>query len=204
MDSRDRRDTRDNRDSRPRRDRSTSRDRERGSYRSDRGGRRGGMSTGASQEKRRSADRVIDDRPSRREGRSRSPMRDGRGARDSPRQRTPPRGPRSGRADSPGRGARGGISQPSSRAPPGPKSVDPKRNGVESATADGDEEMDEDEDEEAQMRRLMGFSGFRSTKNTKVPGNDKLYGVRKDKQTEYRQYMNRVGGFNRPLSPSRT
>ena len=27
--------------------------------------------------------------------------------------------------------------------------------------------------------------------------------VRKEKKTEYRQYMNRVGGFNRPLSPSR-
>jgi U4/U6.U5 tri-snRNP-associated protein 3 len=55
----------------------------------------------------------------------------------------------------------------------------------------------------AQMQALMGFGGFRSTKNTKVPGNDKLYGVRKEKKTQYRQYMNRVGGFNRPLSPSR-
>ena len=65
--------------------------------------------------------------------------------------------------------------------------------------------MDEDVDdsEEAQMKRMMGFSNFRSTKNTKVPGNDKLFAVRKDKTTEYRQYMNRVGGFNRPLSPSR-
>ena len=60
-----------------------------------------------------------------------------------------------------------------------------------------------DEDEEAQMQRMMGFKGFRSTKNTKVPGNDKNYGVSKVKKTEYRQYMNRVGGFNRALSPSR-
>jgi U4/U6.U5 tri-snRNP-associated protein 3 len=52
------------------------------------------------------------------------------------------------------------------------------------------------------MRRNMGFSKFRSTKNTKVPGNN-IYGVRKEKKTEYRQYMNRQGGFNRPLSPSR-
>lgn len=59
------------------------------------------------------------------------------------------------------------------------------------------------EDElEAQMKRVIGFSKFRTTKNTKVPGNDKNYGVRKEKKTEYRQYMNRVGGFNRPLSPS--
>ncbi|THW61439.1 hypothetical protein D6D25_02440 [Aureobasidium pullulans] len=63
--------------------------------------------------------------------------------------------------------------------------------------------IDPNEDEETAMKRVMGFVGFRSTKNTKVPGNDKLYGVRKDKKTEYRQYMNRVGGFNRPLSPTR-
>ena len=63
---------------------------------------------------------------------------------------------------------------------------------------------DRDEDEDvARLRRTMGFAGFRSTKNTKVPGNDRLYGVRKEKKSEYRQYMNRVGGFNRPLSPGR-
>lgn len=61
----------------------------------------------------------------------------------------------------------------------------------------------EDEDSDAEMRRIMGFEKFRSTKNTKVPGNDKNYGVHKEKTTEYRQYMNRTGGFNRPLSPSR-
>jgi U4/U6.U5 tri-snRNP-associated protein 3 len=63
---------------------------------------------------------------------------------------------------------------------------------------------DEDEDSGAEMQRVMGFKGFRSTKNTKVPGNDKNYGVYKAKKTEYRQYMNRTGGFNRPLSPTRT
>lgn len=63
--------------------------------------------------------------------------------------------------------------------------------------------QDEDEDSEAEMLRLMGFKGFKSTKETKVPGNDKNYAVFKMKKTEYRQYMNRVGGFNRPLSPSR-
>jgi len=62
---------------------------------------------------------------------------------------------------------------------------------------------EEDSDPEvAQMRAMMGFAVFKSTKNTKVPGND-VYMVRKEKKTEYRQYMNRVGGFNRPLSPSR-
>ncbi|GIZ46099.1 hypothetical protein CKM354_000923800 [Cercospora kikuchii] len=57
----------------------------------------------------------------------------------------------------------------------------------------------EDEDSEAEMRRVMGFGDFKSTKNTKVPGNDRNYAVYKVKKSEYRQYMNRVGGFNRPL-----
>lgn len=52
------------------------------------------------------------------------------------------------------------------------------------------------------MRKTMGFSSFRTTQNTKVPGNN-VYGVRKEKKTQYRQYMNRQGGFNRPLSPTR-
>ena len=64
-------------------------------------------------------------------------------------------------------------------------------------------DIDADSDPEtAAMRRAMGFVGFKSTKNTKVKGNN-VYGVYKEKKTEYRQYMNRVGGFNRPLSPSR-
>ncbi|KAI9772840.1 MAG: hypothetical protein M1840_008722 [Geoglossum simile] len=58
---------------------------------------------------------------------------------------------------------------------------------------------DESNDVQAQMRALMGFKDFGTTKQKKVPGNN-IYGVRKDKKTEYRQ--NRVGGFNRPLSPS--
>lgn len=64
-------------------------------------------------------------------------------------------------------------------------------------------EPEDPDDMETQMRKIMGFGNFRTTKNTKVPGNDKNYAVRKEKKTEYRQYMNRVGGFNRPLSPSR-
>ena len=62
----------------------------------------------------------------------------------------------------------------------------------------------EDEDSEAEMQRVMGFQGFRSTKNTKVPGNDKNYGVNKVKKSEYSQFMHRVGGLNGPLCPSRT
>jgi U4/U6.U5 tri-snRNP-associated protein 3 len=77
----------------------------------------------------------------------------------------------------------------------------------ESAYSTSDHDHDiaaavDDDDLEAVMRKTMGFTRFRSTQNTKVPGNN-VYGVRKEKKSEYRQYMNRLGGFNRPLSPTR-
>ena len=61
---------------------------------------------------------------------------------------------------------------------------------------------EDDEDGMASvLDRYMGFSQFKSTKDTKVPGNDKNWAIRREKKIEYRQYMNRTGGFNRPLSP---
>jgi U4/U6.U5 tri-snRNP-associated protein 3 len=62
--------------------------------------------------------------------------------------------------------------------------------------------MDAEDDDMAAMQAMMGFGGFGTTKNKKVSGNN-AGGVHKEKKTEYRQYMNRNGGFNRPLSPSR-
>ena len=151
--------------------------------------------------------------------RSRSPPHKGS---DRRRTRTPPRAhpskrPRSRslpprkdsrRSHSPPRPPTGSRAQ--QREPLSAKTSDPppKPNGIASTTAhpvtpNGTQAMDLDSDPEiAEMRRLMGFAGFKSTKNTKVKGNN-VYGVRKEKKTEYRQYMNRVGGFNRPLSPSR-
>lgn len=74
---------------------------------------------------------------------------------------------------------------------------------------DEDGELDEEEEDDvevddglAAMQEMMGFGGFGTTKNTKVVGNN-VGAVRKEKKTEYRQYMNRVGGFNRPLSPGK-
>jgi U4/U6.U5 tri-snRNP-associated protein 3 len=67
-----------------------------------------------------------------------------------------------------------------------------------------DKQKPEDMDNDTwEMMKTMGFGGFKTTKNTKVPGNDKNYGIRRDKTVVARQYMNRQGGFNRPLSPSR-
>jgi U4/U6.U5 tri-snRNP-associated protein 3 len=60
----------------------------------------------------------------------------------------------------------------------------------------------DDDDGLASMQAMMGFGGFGTTKGKKVLGNN-AGGLRKEKKSEYRQYMNRHGGFNRPLSPSR-
>jgi U4/U6.U5 tri-snRNP-associated protein 3 len=52
--------------------------------------------------------------------------------------------------------------------------------------------------DEQEMMKVMGFKGFASTKGKKVEGNDvgEVHVILKRK---YRQYMNRKGGFNRPL-----
>ncbi|KAK9312756.1 hypothetical protein V1524DRAFT_438212 [Lipomyces starkeyi] len=62
-------------------------------------------------------------------------------------------------------------------------------------TANGSEE-----DETVRMAKLMGFAGFGTTKQKRVVGNN-VGAVAKEKVPQYRQYMNREGGFNRALSP---
>lgn len=74
---------------------------------------------------------------------------------------------------------------------------------IEEQNVEEDEDIVvEENDSMVAMQAMMGFGGFGTTKQKKVPGND-VSAVRKEKKTEYRQYMNRVGGFNRPLSPTR-
>lgn len=63
-----------------------------------------------------------------------------------------------------------------------------------------------DMDDDEAMMKLLGFAGFDSTKGKHVADNDDTAArgaVRKVLKREYRQYMHRRGGFNRPLSPSR-
>lgn len=66
-----------------------------------------------------------------------------------------------------------------------------------------DQEELEGLDEEEQMQRLLGFSGgFSTTKEKEVEDNSKSAArgaAAKNKARKYRQYMNRKGGFNRPL-----
>ena len=59
---------------------------------------------------------------------------------------------------------------------------------------------DEEEDPDAAMMRLMGFSGFDSTKGKEVADpNANASAVFKKSVRTARQYMNRKGGFNRAL-----
>ncbi|OQV19399.1 hypothetical protein BV898_06629 [Hypsibius exemplaris] len=55
-------------------------------------------------------------------------------------------------------------------------------------------------DDEDMMASLMGFASFDSSKGKKVEGND-VGSTNVAVKRKYRQYMNRRGGFNRPLDP---
>ncbi|CAG9765001.1 unnamed protein product [Ceutorhynchus assimilis] len=68
----------------------------------------------------------------------------------------------------------------------------PERPVVTAADLEGKTE------DEQEMMRMMGFCSFDTTKGKKVEGNDAgtVHVILKRK---YRQYMNRKGGFNRPL-----
>ena len=72
---------------------------------------------------------------------------------------------------------------------------------AEPTGASADEEDPVEEDAEAKaMREMMGFSAFDSTAGKSVDDpRCKMEAVKKKATRKYRQYMNRKGGFNRPL-----
>jgi len=57
---------------------------------------------------------------------------------------------------------------------------------------------DDYEPTEGDIATMMGFGGFSTTKGTHVEGNQ-IGAAKVNKQRTWRQYMNRRGGFNRPL-----
>ncbi|TFY63758.1 hypothetical protein EVJ58_g3054 [Rhodofomes roseus] len=67
-------------------------------------------------------------------------------------------------------------------------------------TEDGEEgeAMDATNDDDAAMMGLMGLAGFGTTKGKHVDGNQEG-AVEVKRVRTWRQYMNRRGGFNRPL-----
>lgn len=54
-------------------------------------------------------------------------------------------------------------------------------------------------EEEIEMMKTMGFASFDTTKGKKVDGSVNAYAINVSQKRKYRQYMNRKGGFNRPL-----
>ncbi|KAF8939700.1 hypothetical protein EDD21DRAFT_31454 [Dissophora ornata] len=192
------------------RDRRDFRDRDRGDRDRDRGDRRRDDRYRESERDRRDyRDRGVGggggggearDSRRRKSSRSRSPYRrSGRSRSRSPRSR---RGHRDGDADiedgeyrkrrdddlDNDDGARDHKKKDSSKQSGAAKDVDPEKPLEELSP----------EDEEARMMALMGFGGFDSTKGKHVAGAD-VSGADIKKQRQYRQYMNRRGGFNRPL-----
>lgn len=134
------------------------------------------------------------------------------GSRQGSRHATPPVAFKVGRPES-----RAGSKDPDGQSPAQPDaaatnasaSLKNKPKAADFITADDmdveegeEDDIEVEDDAMAAMQAMMGFGGFGTTKQKKVLGND-IGGIRKEKKTEYRQYMNRVGGFNRPLSPSR-
>uniref|UniRef100_A0A6I8MZP8 U4/U6.U5 small nuclear ribonucleoprotein 27 kDa protein n=1 Tax=Ornithorhynchus anatinus TaxID=9258 RepID=A0A6I8MZP8_ORNAN len=62
-----------------------------------------------------------------------------------------------------------------------------------------EEDLEGKTEEEIEMMKLMGFASFDTTKGKKVGGSVNAYAINVSQKRKYRQYMNRKGGFNRPL-----
>ncbi|KAG7280922.1 hypothetical protein CRUP_009209 [Coryphaenoides rupestris] len=62
-----------------------------------------------------------------------------------------------------------------------------------------DEDMQGKTEEEIEMMKTMGFGAFDTTKGKKTSGSVNAHATNVSQKRKYRQYMNRKGGFNRPL-----
>uniref|UniRef100_A0A8V5H1I9 U4/U6.U5 small nuclear ribonucleoprotein 27 kDa protein n=2 Tax=Neoaves TaxID=3078114 RepID=A0A8V5H1I9_MELUD len=62
-----------------------------------------------------------------------------------------------------------------------------------------EEDLQGKTEEEIEMMKMMGFASFDTTKGKKVDGAANAYAINVSQKRKYRQYMNRKGGFNRPL-----
>ncbi|ODV66050.1 hypothetical protein HYPBUDRAFT_142209 [Hyphopichia burtonii NRRL Y-1933] len=80
------------------------------------------------------------------------------------------------------------------------KKTDPKHETESRGRSRDREILETNADED--MISLMGFGGFGSTKGKHVTGT-KGGNAKFDKKSDYRQYINREKGFNRPLSPNK-
>ncbi|KAJ6630626.1 hypothetical protein B0H10DRAFT_1982073 [Mycena sp. CBHHK59/15] len=84
--------------------------------------------------------------------------------------------------------------------PPAAMDIDPAPSKRPNLDPDAPDEGEggEEPDDDAGMMAMMGLSGFGSTKGKHIEGNQQG-ALSVKKQRTWRQYMNRRGGFNRPL-----
>lgn len=150
-------------------------------------------SPGRRRDRDRERDRDRDERRRRHRSKERERERDRSRSRDK-RRRSPDRRRRSLSGD---RGAGPGAAGSSSAAT-GPSSSAGKRGQMQERPAITQADLEGKTPEEQEMIRIMGFGGFDSTKGKKVDNND-VGEVQVVLKRKYRQYMNRKGGFNRPL-----
>ncbi|XP_792162.1 U4/U6.U5 small nuclear ribonucleoprotein 27 kDa protein [Strongylocentrotus purpuratus] len=118
--------------------------------------------------------------------RSRSPVRRFR------RSRSRSRSPRRRRSRTPSPRRRRRSETPEKPGPSGGKQ--------EAEMPEIDEKQLEDmTEDEIEMMKVMGFAAFDTTKGKRVDGANNAFAANIQTKRKYRQYMNRRGGFNRPL-----
>ncbi|KAK9522342.1 hypothetical protein VZT92_018815 [Zoarces viviparus] len=139
----------------------------------------------AERRRSRSASR---ERERKRRERERSRSRD----RDRERRRSRSRSPQRRRSSrSPPRRRR-------STSSPSEERKDSKEKTVKPITISA-EDMEGKTEEEIEMMKLMGFGSFETSKGKKTDGSVNAFAINVSMKRKYRQYMNRKGGFNRPL-----
>ncbi|CAF0727313.1 unnamed protein product [Didymodactylos carnosus] len=62
-------------------------------------------------------------------------------------------------------------------------------------------ELEGKTEDEIEMMKTMGFATFDTTKGKHTEGSTNAFAANIQQKRRYRQYMNRKGGFNRPLDP---
>ncbi|XP_076007297.1 U4/U6.U5 small nuclear ribonucleoprotein 27 kDa protein [Genypterus blacodes] len=130
------------------------------------------------------------ERERRRRERERSRSRD----RDRDRRRSRSRSPHRRRSRSPRR-PRSSSQSPSRQKDDRKEGKDKQAKTIQIS----EEDMEGKTEEEIEMMKLMGFGSFNTTKGRKTAGSGNAHAVNVTMKRKYRQYMNRKGGFNRPL-----
>lgn len=89
--------------------------------------------------------------------------------------------------------------QTSLSGPSVPEAVQDQGKPAASAAGSDTGGQEDEDDDEAAMAAMLGFGGFGSSKGKKIEGNADIGMSKTNQPRVIRQYMNRAGGFNRPL-----